>query len=163
VTAALESATYPTAGRTWLRWAVGTFVVVESVHFAAGLFFNDWEGWSTLVANLVFVVVTGVVLVGATFGLFARWALRDEERAGKGALGVALVSLASYAIFFTWAPFVTAVAALLLGRTALVGAPTGRAARAARIGMGLGALSLAIGVSMLAYAAFNGGDYPFGL
>jgi hypothetical protein len=91
--------------RSWLRWGGGVFVALETVHFVGGLVGNDWEGWRTFFENFAFVVVTGLVLVGLIYGLLVRWGLkaspRGRNRPALVGLGAGVLSVASYAIFFT--------------------------------------------------------------
>lgn len=153
--------------RAWLRWGVLVFAIVESVHFSGGLIANDWEGWGTFFVLLAFVVVTGVVIVALTYGLLVRWSLRSSKtegnRAAVGALIAGVISVASYVLFFTWAPFLTFPAALLLGREGLARAREGHGgSRAATAGGLLGLASAAFGGGMLVYALFHDGTYPFG-
>jgi hypothetical protein len=104
--------------RPWLRWGAIVLAADLVVHTGLGVLSNDWEGWGVFWGTFLFILVTGVVLVGVTYGLVARWALRGGHAAGA-ALGTGVASLACYAIFFTWAPMLIAPAALLLARVAL--------------------------------------------
>jgi hypothetical protein len=150
-------------GRSWLRWAIAVFAGVETVHLGGGTLANDWEGWGTFFANAVFVVVTGVVIVGLTYGLLVRWALKmSPRRQSRAALATGLLSVASYVAFFTWAPILIAPGALLLARAGLVQARAGSSGRAsAAAGAFLAFASLAVFVVMLTYAAFHDGNYPW--
>jgi hypothetical protein len=66
---------------------------------------------------------TGLVIVGLTFGLLVRWALKPSpgghNRAALAAPLTRVASLAAYGNFFTWAPVLIAPAALLLAREGL--------------------------------------------
>jgi hypothetical protein len=78
------------------------------------------------------------------------------------ALAAGMLSLAAYAIFFTWAPILIAPGAVLLGRAGLARAQAGhRGRRPAIIGASLGLLSIAIFVTLLTYAALHHGEYPW--
>jgi hypothetical protein len=102
----------------WLRWAAAVLAADLVIHFGVGLLVNDWEGWAVAAGTFLFVLVTGLVIVGLTFGLLVRWALKPSpggrNRAALAALPTGVASLAAYAIFFTWAPVLIAPAALLL-------------------------------------------------
>jgi hypothetical protein len=152
--------------RSWLRWGVAVFLGLETVHFVGGLLGNDWEGWSTFFVNFAFVVVTGLVLVGLTYGLLVRWGLQDSPRGRNRpalvALAAGTLSVAAYAIFFTWAPILIAPGAVLLGRAGLARAQAGQGGRRpAIVGAALGLLSIAGFVTLITYAAFHHGEYPW--
>ena len=68
--------------RSWLRWGIAVFTGVETVHLTAGTLGNEWEGWNVFLGTVIFVVVTGVVIVGLTYGLLVRWGLKASPRGG---------------------------------------------------------------------------------
>lgn len=156
-----------TDGRSWLRWGIAVFAGFETVHLTGGTLGNDWEGWRTFFENAAFVVVTGLVLVGLTYGLLVRWGLkpspRGRNRPALTGLAAGMLSVASYAAFFMWAPVLIAPGAVLLGRAGLAQAQEGQGGRAyAAAGAFLGLASLAVFLAMATYAAFHHGNYPFG-
>jgi hypothetical protein len=153
--------------RSWLRWGIAVFTGVETVHLTAGTLGNDWEGWNVFLGTVVFVVVTGVVIVGLTYGLLVRWGLkaspRGRNRPALAGLAAGVLSVVSYAAFFMWAPVLIAPGAVLLGRVGLARAQDGQGGRAyAAAGAFLGLASLAVFLAMATYAAFHDGNYPFG-
>jgi hypothetical protein len=157
----------PSDRRSWLRWGSAVFVCVETVHFVGGTLVNDWEGWGTFLQVLAFVLVTGLVIVGLTYGLLVRWGLkpspRGRNRPALAGLAAGVLSVASYAAFFMWAPVLIAPGAVLLGRVGLARAQDGQGGRAyAAAGAFLGLSSLAVFLAMALYAAFHHGNYPFG-
>lgn len=162
---ALTRAVPQVNGRSWLRWGAATFAGVEIVHVIGGLAVNDWEGWGTFFGGLSFIVVSGLVLVGLIFGLFVRWGLkpspRGRNRPALAALAAALLSVAGYAVFFTWAPLLIAPAAVLLGRAGLTRAQENRRGRGYAVaGAVIGLASFAFGVAMISYALLHQGDFP---
>jgi hypothetical protein len=164
-----QAATRPvrrTDGRSWLRWGLGVFAGVETVHLTGGTLGNDWEGWNVFLGTLVFVVVTGVVIVGLTYGMLVRWGLkaspRGRNRPAVAAFAAGTLSLAAYPAFFMWAPVLIAPAALLLGRVGLGRARDGQGGRAYAVGGTLlGVASLAIFLAIGTYAVLNHGNYPW--
>jgi hypothetical protein len=159
-------ATPRTDRRSWLRWGIAVFVGFETVHVTGGTLGNDWEGWDVFLGTLVFVVVTGLVLVGLTYGLLVRWglkpSLRGRNRPALTGLAAGALSVASYAAFFMWAPVLIAPAAVLLGRAGLAQAQNGQGGRAyAAAGAFLGLASLAVFFAMGTYAVFHHGNYPW--
>jgi hypothetical protein len=152
-------------GRSWLRWAAGTFAGVETLHLIGGLAINDWEGWGTFFSVLSFTVFSGAVITALVFGLLVRWGLkrspRGRNRPALAALAAGLLSVAGYAALFTWAHLLIAPAAVLLGRAGLTQAHEGRGGRAyALAGAMIGVASFAVAAGMLAYALVHDGDYP---
>ncbi len=152
-------------GRPWLRWGAATLAGVETVHLVAGTAINDWEGWGVFLGGLSFIVVSGLVIVGLVFGLLVRWGLkpspRGRNRSALTSLAAGLLSVAGYAILFTWAHLLIAPAAVLLGRAGLTQAQEGRGGRAhALAGTLIGVASFAFGVAMLVYALLHDGNYP---
>ena len=153
-------------GRSWLRWGAAVFVVLETIHLVGGTLGNDWEGWRTFFQNAAFVIVSGVILVGLTYGVLVRWGLKaspgGRNRAALTGLGAGLLSVVAYAAFFAWAPVLIAPSAVLLGRAGLGHAREGRGGHAAAAGATvLGLASLAVFVALLTYAALNDGNYPW--
>lgn len=157
-------------GRTWLRWAVVTLVVVETVHVTSATLVNDWEGWGTFGWVFAFSLVSGIVIVGLTFGLLVRWGMRHSsrgrDRTGAAALTAGILSVASYALFFVWAPLLVAPAAILLGREGVARRDRGGNGIAVA-GLALGVASLAFGLYLIGYVLIDElvdghGDYPFG-
>lgn len=153
-------------GRSWLRWGAAVFVALETPHFVGGLVGNDWEGWRTFFENFAFVVVTGLVLVGLVYGMLVRWGLkpssRGRNRPALVGLIAGLLSVASYAIFFTWAPVVIAPSAILLSREGLARAQEGIGGRRIAIaGAALGLTSIGIFAALVTYAALHQGNYPW--
>jgi hypothetical protein len=152
--------------RSWLRWGIAVFTGVETVHLTAGTLGNEWEGWNVFLGTVIFVVVTGVVIVGLTYGLLVRWALkaspRGRNRPAVAAFAAGTLSLGAYPAFFMWAPVLIAPAALLLGRVGLGRARGGQGGRAYAVGGTLlGLASLAVFFAMGTYAAFHHGNYPW--
>jgi hypothetical protein len=77
-------------------------------------------------------------------------------------LSAGVLSVASYAIFFTWAPMLIAPGAVLLGRAGLARARGGEGGRRPAIaGTSLGLLSVGAFVTLVIYAAFHQGNYPW--
>jgi hypothetical protein len=153
------------SGRLWLKWGLAVFAVVETVHFSTGLLVNDWEGWGAALGVLAFVIITGVVIVGLTYGVLVRWGLKPSpkgrNRPALAALVAGVLSIVSYVAFFMWAPVLIAPAAVLLGRVGLAKAGPGREGRVqAAAGTILGLVSLAVLLGLLTYEAFNHGNYP---
>ncbi|MGH3103845.1 MAG: hypothetical protein ACRDN6_07105 [Gaiellaceae bacterium] len=156
-----------TDGRSWLRWGIAVLAAVETVHFAAGCSSTTGRAGESSSATS-FVLVTGLVVVGLTFGLLVRWGLepspRGRNRAALAGLAAGALSIASYAVYFTWAPLLIAPAAVLLGRAALARAHEGQGGRTYAVaGTFLGLASLAFGATMIFYAALHHGNYPWGL
>jgi hypothetical protein len=74
-----------------------------------------------------------------------------------------VLSVASYAAFFAWAPVLIAPGAVLLGRVGLARAQEGQGGRPyAATGVLLGLASLTTFAAMFVYAVLNDGNYPFG-
>jgi|SRR5215216_2237385 len=150
----------------WLRWAAVVLAADLVIHFGGGLRVNDWEGWKVAAGNFLFVLITGLVIVGLTFGLLVRWALKpspgDRNRAALAALPTGIASLAAYAIFFTWAPVLIAPAALLLAREGLRAAAERGGRGYALAGGALALVSVAFFLFLLV-VSFATGSYPFGL
>jgi hypothetical protein len=147
----------------WLRWGAAVLVADLVVHTTAGVLANDWQGWGVFWGNVVFVVVTGLVIVGVTFGLVVRWALRPTlggNRAATVALWTGAASLASYAIFFTWAPLLIAPAALLLAREGLRTSRSPGERRRALAGRVLAVCTFAV-FAWFVVAVFVSGTYPY--
>lgn len=170
MTAAVEQAAaraFPRPdGRSWLRWGAVVFVGLETAHLIGGLVGNDWEGWGTFLENFAFVAVTGLVLVGLIYGLLVRWGLepspRRRNRAAPVALVAGLLSVASFAIFFTWAPILVAPGAIVLARAGLARAGEGHGGRRPAVaGASLGLLTIGAFAALLAYAALHDGNYPW--
>jgi hypothetical protein len=129
---------------------------------------NEWEGWANFLGNLSFVVVSSLVIVGLIYGLLVRWGLKRSKkgrnRPALVGLPLAVASVASYSIFFTWAPLLIAPGAVLLGREGLARAAEGAGGRGYAITATLlGLASFAFGVFLIGYALTHGGDFPFGL
>ena len=153
--------------RSWLHWGAVVFAAVEALHVVAGTFVNEWEGWGIFLSNLSFVVISGAVITALVFGLFVRWGLkpspRRRNRAANASVAAALLSVAGYGIFFTWAHLLIAPAAVLLARAGLTRAEEGRGGRtSALVGAFIGTASLVVGAVLLVYALFEG-SYPFDL
>jgi hypothetical protein len=152
--------------RSWLRWGGAVFVVLETAHFVGGLVANEWEGWRTFLENFAFVLVSGLIVVGLIYGLLVRWGLkpsrRRRNRAALVALATGVLSVASYAIFFTWAPILIAPGAVLLARAGLARARKASGGRWPAIAGGLlGLLSIGAFAALVTYAAFHDGNYPW--
>jgi hypothetical protein len=170
MTAAVEQAVaraFPRPdGRSWLRWGAAVFVGLETAHLVGGLVGNKWEGWRTFLENFAFVAVTGLVLIGLMYGVLVRWGLKPSpqgrNRAARVALVAGLLSVASFAIFFTWAPVLIAPGAILLARAGLARAGEGHGGRRPAIaGASLGMLTIGIFAALVTYAAFHDGNYPW--
>lgn len=156
--------------RKWLRWAIAVLVVVEAVHVMVATLVNDWDGLGTFLVVLVFALVSGLVIVGLTFGLLVRWGMKphpqQRNRPAAGALAAGMLSVVSYAAFFVWAPLLVAPAAVLLGREGVFRRDRGRYG-VAIVGLALGLASIAFGVYLIGYVLVDElvdgqGDYPFG-
>ena len=155
----------PREQRLWLRWGAAVLAADLIVHNTGGVLANDWEGWGVFWETVIFVLVTGTVLVGITFGLVVRWALRPTprgNRAATAALCTGAASLLAYGIFFTWAPVLIAPAALLLAREGLRNAEFRGGRRRALAGRVLAVCTFAVFV-WFAVVAIVTGSYPFGL
>src|SRR4051812_11003306 len=151
--------------RSWLRWGAGVFAGVETLHFTGGVLTNDWEGWGVFLGNLAFVVVTGAVIVGLTYGLLVRWGLkaspRGRNRPALAGFAAGVLSLAAYPVLFMWAPVLIAPAAVLLGRAGVAGADAGQGSRAyATAGVLLGLASLVVFLGLVTYALVTGSFPP---
>ena len=149
--------------RLWLRWGAATLVADVVVHTTGGVLGNDWEGWGMFWTNILFILVTGLVIVGGTFGLVVRWALRPTQRGNRAAtvaLWTGAASLASYAIFFTWAPVLIAPAALLLAREGLRNAGSPGERRRAMAGRVLAICTFTV-FAWFVGAVFVTGTYPY--
>jgi Protein of unknown function (DUF2759) len=154
----------PPADRwTWLRWAAAVLAADLLVHIGGGVLANDWEGWGVFWGTALFVVITGVVIVGVTFGLVVRWALRATPRGNRAAtvaLWTGAASLVSYAVFFTWAPVLIAPAALLLAQEGLRNAGSPGERRRAMAGRVLAICTFAV-FGWFVVAVFVTGTYPY--
>lgn len=155
-----------TDGRSWLRWGLVVLAGFETVHLVGGTLANDWEGWQTFLGNFAFVLASGLVLVGLTYGLLVRWGLksspRERNRPAVVGLVAGVLSVASYALFFTWAPVLIAPAAVLLGRAGLSKARDGQGGHAyAAAGALLGFASLVVFLGLVTWALFHDGNYPW--
>jgi hypothetical protein len=154
--------------RSWLRWGMAVFVSVEVLHAVGGVLVNEWEGWRVFFEIVAFVAVSGLVIVGLTFGLLVRWGLKrsrkGRNRPALASVAAGVMSVLSYVLFFMWTPLLVAPAAVLLGREGLTRTAEGEGARGYAIaGTLLGVASLALGVVLIAYALTHRGDFPFGL
>ena len=135
--------------RPWRRQAAWMLAAYLVIHNGAATLVNRWEGWSNFAENFAAIAVWGLILVGLTFGLLVRWGLKDSpkgrNRAALTSLGTGVGSLLAYTIYFMWAPFVVAPAAVILAvaglRTARESVRGGR--RYALAGGVLGGLSSA--------------------
>ena len=68
------------------------------IHFGVGLLVNDWEGWVVAAGTFLFVLGTGLVIVGLTFGLLVRLALKPSPGGhNRAALAAPLTGVASLA------------------------------------------------------------------
>ena len=163
--------TAPTVDRrSWLRWGAVTFLAVEIVHFTVGFFRGDKTpdgedgGWVETLNNLMYPIVTGVVITALVFGTLVRWGLKPSpqgrNRAATASLAAGLLAIAAYAVYFTWAHILIAPAAILLGQVGLIRARDGLGGRArALAGTLIGLASLAFAAAVLTYA-FVTWDYP---
>jgi hypothetical protein len=151
---------------TWLRWAAAILAADVIVHNTAGTLSNDWEGWGVAAVNFAFILVSGLIVVGLTFGLLVRCGLkpspRGRNRAALAALGAGIASLAAYGLYFTWAPALVAPAALVLARAGFHDAAERGGRGYALAGAALGTVSLALWTAVLTYAWITG-HFPFGL
>jgi hypothetical protein len=152
----------PARDRRWLRWGAIVLAADLVFHAGGGTLSNDWEGWGVFWSNVLFVLITGVIIVGTTYGLVARWALRRSHAAGA-ALGTGIASLAGYAIVFTWAPVLIAPAAFLLARAALRSDPPPGGRRMARTGAVFAVATFAVFVWFVVTAIVTGSlpNLPF--
>ena len=114
----------------------------------------------------VFVLITGLVIVGLTFGLLVRWGLKPSphgrNRAALAALAAGIASLAAYGIYPIWAPMLVAPAALVLARAGLRAAHQRGGRGFALAGGALAVVSLAFFLFLQVIAGVTG-SYPFGL
>ncbi len=146
----------------WSQQALAVLVAYLVVHNGAATAVNDWEGWSVFANNVIVITVWGIVLVGLTFGLLVRWGLKTSptglNRAALASLGAGVASLLSYGIYFMWAPFVVAPAAVILASEGLRTARDrgGRGRGYALAGGLLGALSLAYWIFCIAFVLVTG-------
>ena len=84
--------------RLWLRWAAAVLAADLVIHFGVGLLVNDWEGWVVAAGTFLFVLGTGLVIVGLTFGLLVRLALKPSPGGhNRAALAAPLTGVASLA------------------------------------------------------------------
>lgn len=155
-------------GRSWLRWGAAVALGDMVLHTGGGYLINEWEGWANFLGNLTFVLVTSLIVLGLVYGLLVRWGLKPAPRGGNRPMlaGVllAVASVASYAVFFTWAPLLLSPGAVLLGGEGLARAREGHRGRRGSIAaISLGLASFAFGAFLIIYALLNGGDFPFGL
>lgn len=164
--ASASNAPAQTGSHRWLRWGTTVLAADLIVHTTAGVLVNDWEGWANAAQNFAFVLVTGIVIVGLTYGLLVRWGLKPSphgrNRAALAALGAGAASLASYAIVFTWAPVLIAPAALVLAREGLRQSGTHGGYPSAITGAALAVTSLIVAV-FFAIVVILTGYFPFGL
>jgi hypothetical protein len=108
--------------------------------------------------------VSGTVITALVFGTLVRWGLkpspRGRNRAATTSLAAGLLAIAAYTVYFTWAQWLIAPAAVLLGQVGLTRAQDGLGGRArALAGVLIGLASLGFSAAVLAYA-FVHGDYP---
>ncbi len=152
--------------RRWLRWGAAVLAADLIVHTTAAALVNDWEGWANGAQNFAFILVTGIVIVGLTYGLLVRWGLKPSphgrNRAALAALCAGAATLASYAIVFTWAPVLIAPAALVLATDGLRSAHDRSGRGFAITGAALAVTSLIMAV-YFALAVTITGNFPFGL
>ena len=50
--------------RLWLRWAVAVLAADLVIHLGMGLLVNDLEGWAVAAGTFLFVLVSGLLIVG---------------------------------------------------------------------------------------------------
>ena len=154
-------------GRAWLRWGAAVAVGDAILHTGGGVLINDWEGWGRFLENLLFPVVTALIALGLVYGLWVRWGLkesrRERNRPALAGLPLAVLSVASFGAFFTWAPLLLSPGAVLLGREGLARAQEGYGGRRlALTAVSLGLTSFAFGAFLIVYALLNRGELPFG-
>lgn len=143
------------------------FIADLVIHNAAAASVNKVEGWGVALENIAFVAITGAVVVGLAYGIFARRALQaphdGPNRPAKSALLAGVLSVAAYGAFPLWARFLVAPAAVLLGREGLRRAAAGHGRRGpALTGMILGLVSFTVMAGLVIFAVITG-DYPFGI
>jgi hypothetical protein len=147
-----------------LQWGIFVLVADLILHTTAALYVNEWEGWSAVVPLVVFILITGLVVVGVSFGVLARWGLRPtpvgRNRAATAALIAGIASVISYAAIAIWAPMLIAPAALLLALAALRQPRDDGGRVRAMAGGALGALSLAAWVWFVGQVLITG-EFPF--
>jgi hypothetical protein len=138
------------------------FAAYVVIHNGAATLLNDWEGWSNFAGNFVAVTIWALALVGLTFGLLVRWGLKDSpqgrNRAALASVGAGIASVAAYAIYFMWAPFVVGPAAVILAAAGLRTARESdrRGHTLALVGGALGALSSAYWIFCIVFALSTG-------
>jgi hypothetical protein len=157
--------------RSWLRWGAVTFLTVETIHFTVGALGPSAktpteadESLGVFLENLAAIVVSGTVITALVFGTLVRWGLkpspRGRNRTATTSLAAGLLAIAAYTVYFTWAQWLIAPAAVLLGQVGLTRAQDGLGGRArALAGVLIGLASLGFSAAVLAYA-FVHGDYP---
>jgi hypothetical protein len=163
---ASSSAGVPVDRWVWLRWATVVLAADLIIHNGAGMLVNDWQGWGVVAGTLVFVLITGLVIVGLTFGLLVRWGLKPSpdgrNRAALAALAAGIASLLAYGIYPFWAPMLVAPAALVLARAGLRAAHHQGGRGFAIAGAALGITSLALWTIVVIVVLVTG-SFPFGL
>jgi hypothetical protein len=149
--------------RRWLHWGAAVLAGDLVVHITAARLANAWEGWGAEAGNVLFIATTGLLLVGFTYGVVVRRALRSPVSVGRiagTALGTGIASLASYVIIFTWAPVLIAPGALLLAGEALRSQASTRAQRRlALAGAGFGVATVAVFIWFLVELILTG-NFP---
>lgn len=146
----------------WRKQALLVLAAYLVVHNGAATLVNDWEGWPVFAGNVIGVTIWGIVLVGLTFGLLVRWGLKasptGRNRAALASLGAGVASLLAYGIYFMWAPFVVAPAAIVLARAGVRTARDGGGrGRSYALGGGVvGALSLAYWIFCIVFVLLTG-------
>jgi hypothetical protein len=163
---ASASADVPVDRWAWLRWATAVLAADLIIHNGVGVWVNDWQGWGVVAGAAVFVLISGLVIVGLTFGLLVRWGLkpstRGRNRAAPTALAAGIASLLAYGLYPVWAPMLVAPAALVLARAGLRAANQRGGRGFALAGAVLGLTSLALWTLMVIVVLVTE-NYPFGL
>jgi hypothetical protein len=149
--------------RRWLHWGAAVLAGDIVVHSTAARLANRWEGWGAEAGNVLFIAISGLLVVGFTYGVVVRRALRSPTQVGRlagTALGTGVASLASYLIIFTWAPVLIAPGALLLAGEVLRSQPSTRAhRRVALVGAGFGMAAVVVFIWFLVELILTG-NFP---
>jgi hypothetical protein len=134
-------------GSAVLRTGIAVGAALILFRTVGGNFANEWEGWGTFLSTAAAVTVEGAVWVALTFGLLVRIGLRPtpggHNRPARAALLGGVLSILSFAVFFTGAPVIVGAGAVMLALAGLRWARSGIGGRGAALaGLVLGALTI---------------------